>query len=838
MDSNTKILLKSHNTNINKLQTANSNNDSNIKSKKSKEEERIKCEAMIMNLLKSKLNDYINNLSNKIPILRNFDEISYKFKYIKDNNQCLGENKSRAFGREPLRTIELAKWFYNKDYNGFTFTKPLIEWDDQQETRHYKNKLKEGDKVFIFARLDRLNEPDHLTILIINHYSEVYTIGFGYIDERPIEPSPIPFIKNLEKKTSAILLPDYIFEIQMFRQACNDSLNKTNKYLKLLASTVLTTEFKNKLFTMLDNIKYKDINKTDYFLFEWQSNNNNIKSFNEEVLKKIQGKFIDPYNELKDKLETSLFVVNKHYYMNIPDIQYCRISPKWRAPKYQNCASFIDNIFDNILDCSFKGLPVQWFSVEPKYCKQSSKSIPIKCRDDIKKSLKYWDALEKIKNKSVLKIKSKSASSKIGYWDRITGKTNKERLAECENIILEDIDIDNSFVELNEKEKIIFNKYYKEVHNNINFVSLNYTFSNFVKYPISNKNLLFNYTQPIVDIDKDNKIIKNYQKIKLNDTIQIWITYDMKGEMNHTVCQISGIDYNFSFGFYYDDTKTKLRLNTPDSNFHYCIIRQNQFPKEKNLKLIAKSKITKNNIDVINNFFNTINIVQPDFYLIKIYKNKIFDSSKIQEYSDLLNYIKLYNINEFEKINDNEYMYVISQINKSNIADNDYCYYSGKKTKRQNCTSKILQLFDDIINCGGIIENLIVIPALCYQRKDVKVPKCSKTSKNIFSKKSKESNKTKKNITKKKGFFGRIINRFTTIPNIKPIAKSTKQIPRSPNATTTPSISNSNSSSTLVVNTPIVTPTVTPTVTPNKPKSVKKPWYNKLKFWKRTKKNM
>ena len=64
----------------------NSNNDSDIKlkDKKSIEEERIKCEVMIINLLKSKLDDYIKNLSTKDTNNIEFTEIDYKYRYSID----------------------------------------------------------------------------------------------------------------------------------------------------------------------------------------------------------------------------------------------------------------------------------------------------------------------------------------------------------------------------------------------------------------------------------------------------------------------------------------------------------------------------------------------------------------------------------------------------------------------------------------------------------------------------------------------------------------------------------------------------------------------------------
>lgn len=780
----------------------NSNNNSDVKNIS---EESEKCENMIINYLKKKLDDYINNLNKKVPIYRNFNEISYKYKFIKNDKKCTSENMSRAFGRNTLKTIELAKWFYN-DYNAFTFTNPLIEWDDTNvilsEKRHYKEKLKENDKVFIFARLDRKNEPDHLTILIINSYGEMYTVGFGYIDSGPIEPSP--FLKNLEKKTSAILLPDYIFEIQMFRQACNDSINGSNKYLKLIASTVLTTDFKNKLFNMLDNIKYKDISKIDYYLFEWQSNHKNIKKFNEEVIKQLEKqntKFINANEELKElkaKKDTSLFIVNKHYYMNLPDIKYCRISPVWRASKYPNCASFIDNIFDNILDCSLNGLPIQWFSVEPKYCKQSSKSQPLKCRDTMDYTLKYWNTQrkkEQSKTQSIFKDVTKQKVTNVpveekivkrGFWDRLTGKTNNANLEECQKSILDSIDL-NFITQRNDTINEDIKKSLKK-YNNIYILNHNndVNIKNQVPSVWSFKNEhLHNYvySSPIVTFENNN-VINHINEISIGDRINIWTTYNkfsISEKKAHICCQIiTKNNKNFTFGFGTDYmncigrfqknnniantflkqtfSKCKLTFNTPDNIFEKKLLYQKLHQNRKYVKLIASSNINSEQLENIKKILTSLEINDINIEIIRL-KHNIFNT-QIQNELKIINQEVINQLNETRihqyvnnasiiELNKND-MFCIYKSYGFKVPNLQYCTLSSKSNKSYNCSSIIFNLFKGIISCGGnIIENIIIHPSLCTQNKNIPVPNCKKVKKSESTKKTTLKKENIKSSSKK-----------------------------------------------------------------------------------------
>lgn len=888
----------------------NSNNDSDIKlkDKKSIEEERIKCEAMIINLLKSKLDDYIKNLSTKDTNNIEFTEIYYKYRYYNKSNTyegtCKGKDVTLSYDEQTkkLEKLPKQKWFYNKEYNYFSFTKPLIEINDYngilREKRNYKDKLKVGDKVFIFARLDWKQKEDHLTILIIGNDGEVYTIGFGYNEYAPKIKHYPSFLDVFDKKHSSVLLPDYQFELQMFRQTCNDSLNLKNKYLKLIASTILTSDFKNNLFNILDNIKFTDtnINRIDYSLFEWNSKdiNNNIKTYNEKLLKAMEpvenNYMMDlPYKELKLKKDSSLFYIFEHYYMNIPDLQYCRVSPK--GTKHQNCSSFIANIFDNILDCSYKGLPVEWFVVVPEFCKQSSKSTPLKCRDTIDLSKKYWDKQKQSKTQSIFKDVTKQKvtnvpvedkSEKLGFWDRLTGKTNKERLEECEQIVLNNINL-NVVTQRNDE----INNYIKKIKSLTKYNDIIYTLNN--DYDINIKNQVpgvwsfknehlhnYVYSLPIVTFE-NNKVINHIDEINIGDRINIWTTYNkfsISEKKAHICCQIiTKNNKNFTFGFGTDYmecigrfqknnniantflkqkfSKCKLIFNTPDSIFEKKLLYQKSHPNRRYVKLIGSSNINSEQIENIKKIIDNLEINNINLEIIRIkhnlFNDQIQNKIKIinQEVINLFNntrnknYINNASIIELNK-ND---MFCIYNSFEFKIPNLQYCAFSSKSKESYNCSSIIFDLFKDVITCGGsIIENIIVHPALCSQRKNIKVPKCSKTT---TSKKQSYTKKTSKNI----GFFGRIINRLTPkrTEQLKDNSKSKdkKVIPRSPNATPTPSISNSNSSSTLVPEKPksktkskvnqIKSPVLNKKKTINKKNKL--PWYNKLKFWKRTKKN-
>lgn len=302
--------------------------------------------------------------------------------------------------------------------------------------------------------------------------------------------------------------------------------------------------------------------------------------------------------------------------------------------------------------------------------------------------------------------------------------------------------------------------------------------------PITDSTMYLKYSKPIIDIDTDNKIIANYKNIKIGDTINIWNTY-YKGKIYHLVCQIITSHKNYTFGFYYgENKKNQLNLNTPDNYFNSMIIRQKQNPTESNIKLISRSLVNQNHIDIITNFFDKRKVVIPNFVLCNINKEQINDD-KIQKFNKLLDIINIKSSKEYDSLKNRSGndICVISQYNIINIEENDYCYYSGKKTKKQNCYSKLLQLFDDILTCGGPISNLIVIPSLCSQKGNIPVPKCKKIKKSASTKKTtlkkeniNSSKKSQRFISlspqskieePQKGWFGRMVNKLRPKKTVK-----------------------------------------------------------------------
>lgn len=177
-----------------------------------------------------------------------------------------------------------------------------------------------------------------------------------------------------------------------------------------------------------------------------------------------------------------------------------------------------------------------------------------------------------------------------------------------------------------------------------------------------------------------------------------------------------------------------------------------------------KKEITNLNTDILKN--NT----KKDKNIIFINDNNILNNK-------ILNNIPILN----RYINNHFYYNIYYNIY---ITSHKYCKFSKKEnTKYINCSSFLLRLFDDFMTCNSFIEQIVVEPSYCKQKKGIKTLTCDQSLKNNSSTISKKqeakslsnSSKKSKKIPKiqppqiqqpqtepqqKQGFFQRLFGRF------------------------------------------------------------------------------
>jgi hypothetical protein len=368
----------------------------------------LTCETLLIKKFKNKVENFYNTIN--IGELENESETNFKLLEC-DTLYHKREIISRESHMATTYTVLLkgnfdtTNFIYNKKYNNFEFTRPLIYNSDPSNKNSdliklYNTEINVGDHVYVWSIIDQNGAGTHLTIQITNSKNIDYTIGFGYANDKIVaKPLGLDFLK---RNPSALYMPDKLFELKLFKQLADPR----KKNIKLIASTIMTPEYKNNLFEFLNMVEKQDINSIDNILMIWELDNININSSNKTHIQNINkimlNKFAliagDEINQIKlntgyhnlssniesyntdDNIKLLLFSVGHHYKFNIPDLEYCRASPTWWAKRGKpNCASFVYNILNDLLDCSYHKLPYQLVSVEPKFCKQRSSVEIRKC---------------------------------------------------------------------------------------------------------------------------------------------------------------------------------------------------------------------------------------------------------------------------------------------------------------------------------------------------------------------------------------------------------------------------------------------------------------------------
>ena len=261
--------------------------------------------------------------------------------------------------------------------------------------------------------------------------------------------------------------------------------------------------------------------------------------------------------------------------------------------------------------------------------------------------------------------------------------------------------------------------------------------------PYENINF-FTFNYPIITPCTNNKLNKFYKLFNIGDKILIWKTGQLA---EHLSCQIiTNNGYTFSFGLNqgnmtYKEQTLLFNVNssliiTPDYALEKYLLKKILDPSEKNIKLIAISYLNKKLLDILNDKFNNIRIMNKYNVIPKIINDpKNSNNNKNEELLNLLISLKLTN-------QTNQYTIDLLNNNKNNkifflqyyyyeITDR-YCMFSKHRNKTINCSSFMQSLFDDIISCTG--SSIVSIPRFCYQKKTSKRVTCPKVVNNTSRK--------------------------------------------------------------------------------------------------------
>lgn len=309
-------------------------------------------------------------------------EIMYMSKppiaYISDNKSSIDmhfmdPDVSLVYLNNPLISIE------------FSGTTPI-------KTSHYKE-IKTGDKILIWGILYKNNKVDHLAAQIITRTNKYFSFGFF--------PNQ-SYDGMFDKTSSSIITPDPMFDRKLIKHFFNE---KNNKYVKLIAASILSENDIEKLFVELENIKDGYITSSNWSFNIKQSLLSKYSKLDQDILdaNKKNNLLIadklnilsthsmyessqDIQNEIKSDLEKISGVnetsktFNVVYYELFSDnlIPYCLVSSKHATNHKEkaNCSSFLVSLFDDVIKCS--GI-LSHLIVQPSKCKQRDRSKVLRC---------------------------------------------------------------------------------------------------------------------------------------------------------------------------------------------------------------------------------------------------------------------------------------------------------------------------------------------------------------------------------------------------------------------------------------------------------------------------
>ena len=305
---------------------------------------------------------------------------------------------------------------YNSKWNAFTYPVITRKWDDMGNiniVKHYNN-FTPNDLLFIWKTYTS-DSSNHLTAVI---YSKKIFYGFGFLttDHVSATQSGRNFLAYILKRfvdttveDGVISTPDSIFELKVTSHFLANDPSKT--FIKLIAAVHLNEKHIAKIKETFDSIPPEkivpciqtgtarksmfikepaipfNINHIRQLILakmeehEYNYNQSPIISDAEEteykqnqlILSKILKNSYTLDAMYKDNLEKGLVKIRTMSY-NLytgEDSQYCVISS--RGSRTKNCASWIENLFSDVVVCSYFG--GAGILSSPQMCKQITPDV-------------------------------------------------------------------------------------------------------------------------------------------------------------------------------------------------------------------------------------------------------------------------------------------------------------------------------------------------------------------------------------------------------------------------------------------------------------------------------
>uniref|UniRef100_A0A6C0KQ45 Uncharacterized protein n=1 Tax=viral metagenome TaxID=1070528 RepID=A0A6C0KQ45_9ZZZZ len=243
--------------------------------------------------------------------------------------------------------------------------------------------------------------------------------------------------------------------------------------------------------------------------------------------------------------------------------------------------------------------------------------------------------------------------------------------------------------------------------------------------PLDMTQLWFRFTGPVIAFDTDYNLLQIYKLIREGDSLFIFGTLDARGKVKHITAVIETDETILSFGLgaagatedSYKDLfgEQKSLLITPDSVFEYKFLKQLQNPKERHVKLIASTTLTKEHVLALNHEFDQITLENLYSKVYSSYSTYTpFTGKTVETYKN--NMVKFLQSGAYSYSEDQKIRTMYSDTSKNlkvslfpvlcfsyiaDLATTKYCTLSSfSKREKSNCASFVQRMFKSVINCS------------------------------------------------------------------------------------------------------------------------------------------
>ena len=276
--------------------------------------------------------------------------------------------------------------------------KPMVEINDKLEIIKNYEKIVPGDRILIWQTVNEdPSDPGHLSCVIDCKSGEKYSFGVTNVPYHTVEPTSLPrkalsynifLSKEDTTLTEGIILsPDTIFLNKLTDQLNNRA---ESNFVQLVASAEINETHIALIKKEFDQIDYSSDLSANILVqvinpspLDTQEHMREKELAFNQALNKIESN-TSPYTTdpnknkyLKEALSNTKqkiidgekIVLSFYYQMQLRNCAYTPLSGT--KTRNVNCSSFLQKLFEGILSCSYKYLPLSdYFVSNPKNCRQ------------------------------------------------------------------------------------------------------------------------------------------------------------------------------------------------------------------------------------------------------------------------------------------------------------------------------------------------------------------------------------------------------------------------------------------------------------------------------------